>query len=261
MPAQVASMPPETYFNRLNALLPTNPPEPDDPELMARLAVLGIGPGAPFSMIAFDDDVRSAIDEGVADARQAVHDEEPRLGERVNGWNLSRDLGRYGTKYAYRAAWTWFGVGGNLIEDAFYPLSLVDGDGAPYDSANQYSLHFTAEQLPPVDAFWSITMYDTDFYLVDNPIDRYALGDRSNLTFADDGSLTIYLQNRVPRRGCSIQLAANTDRRRLQARPAALRPTTRSHRRIMDAATGRPGRLTTLGSLAARTECLAPRSF
>ena len=78
------------------------------------------------------------------------------------------------------------GVGGNLIEDAFNPLSLVDGDGAPYDSAQRYTLRFTKGQLPPVDAFWSITMYDTASYLVDNSIDRYALGDRSNLISADD---------------------------------------------------------------------------
>ena len=149
VPAQVTAMSPETYFNRLNALLVTNPPEPDDPELMARLAGLGVGPGATFNMNDFDDDVRTAIEEGVAEARQAVHDEEPKLGERVNGWNLSRDLGRYGTKYTYRAAWTCFGVGGNLIEDAFYPLSLVDGDGERYDSANRYTLQFTEEQLPP----------------------------------------------------------------------------------------------------------------
>ena len=198
VPAQVTAMSTDTYFNRLNTLLATNPPEPDDPEMMARLAVLGIGQGTTFNVDALDDDVREAIDEGVADARQAVHDEEPELGERVNGWNLSRDLGRYGNNYTYRAAWTWFGVGGNLIEDAFYPLSLVDSDGAPYDSAQRYTLRFTKEQLPPVDAFWSVTMYDTDSYLVDNSINRYALGDRSNLTSADDGSLTIHLQREAP---------------------------------------------------------------
>ncbi len=203
VPAQVTAMSPETYLNRLNALLVANPPEPDDPELMARLAGLGVGPGATFNINDFDDDVRTAIGEGVAEARQAVHDEEPKLGERVNGWNLSRDLGRYATKYTYRAAWTWFGVGGNLIEDAFYPLSLVDGDGERYDSANRYTLQFTEEQLPPVDAFWSITMYDTDSYLVDNPINRYALGDRSNLSFADDGSLTILLQRESPGEGAA----------------------------------------------------------
>ena len=64
---------------------------------MARIAGLGIAPGATFSIDAFDADVRTAIEEGVAAAQQAIRDEEPKLGEHVNGWNLSRDLGRYGT--------------------------------------------------------------------------------------------------------------------------------------------------------------------
>jgi hypothetical protein len=195
---QVMTMPAETYFSRLNALLVDNPPEPDDPPFMGQIATLGVEPGARFDISRFSPAVRTAIEEGVAAARQAIHDEEPKLGERVNGWNLSRDLGRYDTKYLYRAAWTFFGVGGNLIEDAFYPLSLVDGDGEPYDGANRYALQFSKEQLPPVDAFWSITMYDKDSYLVDNPINRYALGDRSNLHHTDDGSLTISIQSDPP---------------------------------------------------------------
>ena len=148
---QVMGLSAETFFNRLNSLLVNNPPEPDDPSLMARIAALGIEPGAAFNMTAFDAEVRTAIEDGVAAAQQAIRDEEPELGEHVNGWNLSRDLGRYGTKYTYRAAWTFFGVGGNLIEDAFYPLSLVDGDGQPYDGNNKYLLRFGEEHLPPVE--------------------------------------------------------------------------------------------------------------
>ena len=220
---QVTAMSAETYFNRLNALLVDNPPEPSDPDLMARIAALGVGP-ARRSAWTLRRRMRTAIERGRRRrAQQAIHDEEPKLGERVNGWNLSRDLGRYGTKYTYRAAWTFFGVGGNLVEDAFYPLSLVDGDGRRYDGANRYVLHFSNEQLPPVDAFWSVTMYDADSYLVDNPIDRYALGDRSGLTFADDGSLTILHPERPAGRGADGQLAASTDQRRLQARAAAVR--------------------------------------
>ena len=75
----------------------------------------------------------------------------------------SHDLGRYGTKYTYRAAWTFFGVGGNLVEDAIYPLALVDSDGNKFEGANKYELHFTKDEIPPVDAFWSITMYDERF--------------------------------------------------------------------------------------------------
>jgi hypothetical protein len=195
---QVMAMSAETFFGRLNQLLVRNPPEPDDPALVERLAVLGVAPGVEFSTSGFSADVRQAVDDGVAAAKQAIRDEEPKLGERVNGWNLSRDLGRYGTNYTYRAAWTFFGVGGNLIEDAFYPLSLVDGGGDPYDGTNKYTLQFTKEQLPPVEAFWSLTMYDKDSYLVDNPINRYALGDRSDLAFADDGSLTLIIQSDAP---------------------------------------------------------------
>ena len=79
------------------------------------------------------------------------------MGEMVNGWQIARDLGRYGTKYTYRAAWTFFAVGGNLVEDALYPLTLVDSDGKKLDGANKYVLRFAKDQIPPVDAFWSLT--------------------------------------------------------------------------------------------------------
>src|SRR5262245_30817432 len=129
VPAQVFGLSPEQYFNRLAALLVDNPAREADAPIMAKLAKLGVKPGTPFKMDAFDADTRKAIEDGVAAGRQAVLDEEPRMGELVNGWQVARDLGRYGTKYAYRAAWTYFGVGGNLVEDALYPLALVDSNG------------------------------------------------------------------------------------------------------------------------------------
>ncbi len=120
------------------------------------------------------------------------------MGDMINGWQIARDLGRYGTKYTYRAAWTFFAVGGNLVEDAIYPLTLTDSDGKKLTGANNHVLHFAKDQIPPVDAFWSITMYDKDSYLVVNPINRYTLGDRSNVKLGDDGSLTIYIQSESP---------------------------------------------------------------
>ena len=105
-----------------------------------------------------------------------------------------------GTNYPYRAAWTFFGVGGNLPADAIYPTAIKDGDGKPFDGANEYELHFAKDEIPPVNAFWSLTMYDADSYLVPNPINRYALGDRSQMKFEDDGSLTIYIQREAPRK-------------------------------------------------------------
>ena len=165
---------------------------------MARLAKLGIKPGAKFTTAAFDADTRKAIDEGVAAAQQAIRAEEAKMGEMVNGWQIARDLGHYGTKYPYRAAWTFFAVGGNLVEDAIYPMTLTDSDGQKLTGANKYVLRFAKDQIPPVDAFWSLTVYDQDTYLVDNPLNRYALGDRSDCQLGEDGSLTIYLQSESP---------------------------------------------------------------
>src|SRR5262245_3840283 len=166
--------------------------------MMGKLATLGITPGATFTLSPFDADTRKAIEEGVSAGQQTIREGESTMGEMVNGWQVARDLGRYGTRYAYRASWTFFAVGGNVVEDALYPFGLVDADGKRFDGANKYVLRFAKGEIPPVDAFWSLTLYDKDSYLVDNPINRYALGDRSNCKFGDDGSLTIYIQSESP---------------------------------------------------------------
>src|SRR5262245_26874420 len=198
VPAQVFKMSAEQFFNRLCELLANNPARPADAPIMAKLATLGIKPGAKFRMDALDAETRKAIEDGVAAGQQAIREEESKMGEMVNGWQVARDLGRYGTRYTYRAAWTFFAVGGNVVEDAIYPFGLVDADGKKFDGASKYVLHFTKDEIPPVDAFWSLTLYDKDSYLVDNSLNRYALGDRSNLTRDADGSLTIYIQSDPP---------------------------------------------------------------
>ena len=114
---------------------------------MARIAKLGIAPGAEFPWASFEPAVQEAIAAGVKAGQQAIHDQEAHLGEHVNGWQITLDMGRYGTRYAYRAAWTFFGVGGNLIEDACYPLATTDGDGEPLDSSHRYRLHFDASAV------------------------------------------------------------------------------------------------------------------
>jgi hypothetical protein len=87
----------------------------------------------------------------------------------------------------------------NVPEEAVYPRSTVDGDGVPYDGARRYRLHFDAGQLPPVDAFWSVTLYGPDMFFTANPIDRYAIGDRTpGLTRNPDGSLDLIIQHDPP---------------------------------------------------------------
>ena len=147
-------------------------------------------------MAAFTPEVRKAIEDGVAAGQKQM--QEATRGKEVNGWEITLDMGRYGTNYPYRASWTFYGVGGNLAEDAVYPFASKDGDGAALNGANTYVLHFSKGEIPPVNAFWSLTMYDAESYLVPNAINRYALGDRSGMKFGDDGSLTIYIQNQAP---------------------------------------------------------------
>src|SRR5262249_8469486 len=105
-PQQVDALSAEAYFARLCDLLVANPARPADAPVMARMARLGIAPGAQFRLDGIGAEVRQAIDAGMRAGRQQIQDGRAAMGEHVNGWQLARDLGRYGTRYAYRATWT-----------------------------------------------------------------------------------------------------------------------------------------------------------
>jgi hypothetical protein len=107
-------------------------------------------------------------------------------------------IGAYGTEYGLRAVVAMAGLGANLPADAVYPNARFDVDGQPLEGSNRYVLHFPSGGLPPVRAFWSITAYDQDGYLIANELDRYALGDRDPLKFNADGSLDLYVQAEAP---------------------------------------------------------------
>ena len=141
---------------------------------------------------------KQALDKAAKDGLNKISDFVPKIGEIVNGWNIPIDGGTYGSNYLRRAAWTYYGIGVNLPEDAIYPLLMTEADGNPFNGNNTYLLHFNASEIPPVDAFWSITMYNADGYTVNNSISRYALSDSDNLTFNADDSLDIYIQHESP---------------------------------------------------------------
>jgi hypothetical protein len=107
-------------------------------------------------------------------------------------------MGNYGSSYLQRAYIALIGLGANVPEDAVYPMANVDSDGKPYDGRHRYVLHFNKDELPPVRGFWSLSVYDHEMYFVDNPIRRYAIGDRDKLQFNKDGSLDIYFQHKSP---------------------------------------------------------------
>ena len=123
----------------------------------------------------------------------------PTLARVVNGWQMNTDtMGVYGTFYLKRAIVALVGLGANLPEDAVYPINLGDAEGRPLTGANRYVLHFPKTEIPPVGAFWSVTLYDKDGFPTTNALNRNAIGDRDELKYNADGSLDLYLQHDSP---------------------------------------------------------------
>ena len=116
----------------------------------------------------------------------------------ANGWSFTTKTGLYGTNYLQRALVTAIGLGANRPQDAVYPVSKADAEGNAYAGANQYVIRFPAGQLPPVRGFWSVTMYDENFFFVANPINRYSISARQDLKANPDGSVELYVQKDSP---------------------------------------------------------------
>ncbi len=121
-----------------------------------------------------------------------------RAGTNINGWQFTTQTGLYGTDYLQRALVTAIGLGANRPQDAVYPTSQVDGDGKPYSGADKYVMHFAKGKTPPVDAFWSVTMYNAEYFFVANPLNKFTVSPRNALKYNDDGSLDVYIQNESP---------------------------------------------------------------
>ncbi|MBD9630045.1 DUF1254 domain-containing protein [Pseudomonas sp. PDM19] len=118
----------------------------------------------------------------------------------VNGWRVSYDMGAYADRYAQRALVAKMGLGANTADDAIYPNTRADKDGQLLSGRHRYVIHFDKAQLPPVKGFWSLTLYNPQLLLADNPLNRYAVGDRDDLHYNADGSLDLYIQHEAPER-------------------------------------------------------------
>ncbi len=169
-------------------------------DLLQRLARINVGANLTFEIDAFPPEIQDAIKEGVSVAHQKIEERGNNLGKVVDGWEYTPPMGDYGDDYLFRSAVAWKFMYTNSPEEALYPIANADSNGAQLTGKNNYVLHFPAGQLPPVNAFWSLTMYYADTRLmVHNPIQRYSIGDRTpGLQYGDDGSLTIYIQNQTP---------------------------------------------------------------
>jgi len=189
-------------FQQLNFVLQFCPTHPSEKDLMARFSRLGIGAGKSFDWNAFPPEIQAAIGQGIADA----WNEFAALKKRADAGEVgSGDV--FGTReylqnnYLFRMAAAVLGIWGNSEAEAIYPSYAVDADGRPLDGAHQYTLRFEPGQLPPVNSFWSLTMYELpESLLVANPLDRYLLNSPMQADFVrdEDGGLTLYLQHDSP---------------------------------------------------------------
>lgn len=196
---QVNAMPGTKYFAFAAETMKVNPPHATDWSIVARMRRIGIEPGRSFDVASLDPDVRAALDRAATDSLKGIYAKIPTLARLANGWAMNTDtMGVYGDNYLKRAIVTLVGLGANQPEDAIYPLLMVDADGQPLVGERRYVVHFAREDLPPVAAFWSITMYDADGFQVANALDRFAIGDRDALQYNADGSLDIHIQHESP---------------------------------------------------------------
>jgi len=198
-PVQIDAMTAATYFARFAELLKDNPPGPLDYPIMHRLERVGFRPGQSFDLNTLPVALKQAFERGAVDGNAAVVAAGRSAGgERGKGWTYTFRAGAYGVDYLYRAAIAWCCLGENLPEDAVYPALGADSEGRPLDGAFNYILHFDAGKLPPVNAFWSVTAYDTEGYMIPNALKRQALGDRDPLATNADGSVDLYIQASAP---------------------------------------------------------------
>lgn len=196
---QVNQMTAADFFAYGAALMKLHPPHVSDWSMLARMKRIGLEPGKPFDLTQLHPAVRQAIEKSTSDGLNAIKQRLSTIAPVRNGWQMNvNTMGVYGNDYMKRAVVAMIGLGANPPEDAVYPMAVTDAEGKPFEGGKRYVIHFTRDQLPPVDAFWSLTIYDGAGYQVANPLNRFALGDRDSLKFNNDGSLDIYLQHDRP---------------------------------------------------------------
>lgn len=194
---QVNRMDAVAYFSLLCKLMKDNPPAAADAPALAKFAKIGIVPGQDFDATKLKADFLKRVPEVALDRimiqfkiNKDIKDE--------NGFAFTTKTGIYGTDYLMRALVTAIGLGANRPQDAVYPTSMKDGDGRKYSGANKYVMRFPKGQLPPVTGFWSLTMYDSSYFFVNNPLNRYSISARQNLIANSDGSTDLYIQKDSP---------------------------------------------------------------
>jgi hypothetical protein len=196
---QADRMPADKYFAYAAELIKFNRPHLTDEPILARMKKIGIERGGNFDIEKLSPTVRTALEAAPSTAQKLMEWKLPTIARVANHWSMNTDtMGVYGNYYLKRAIVANAGLGANVPQDAIYPLNLGDQAGRPLDGVNRYTLHFDKAGLPPVEAFWSVTLYDSEGYQVANPLNRFALSSWMPFKYDPDGSLTLYVQNENP---------------------------------------------------------------
>jgi hypothetical protein len=196
---QVDTMPAEKFFAYAAELLKVIPPHITDQPMIAQLKKLGFEPGGSYDVQKLDPTIRSALANAPEEAQKLMAWKLPTVARVVNGWSMNTDtMGVYGNYYLKRAIVAQYGLGANVPEDAIYPANLSDESGKPLDGASKYTLHLEKGDMPPANAFWSVTLYDAEGFQVANTLSRFNLSSWMPLKYNPDGSLDLYFQNESP---------------------------------------------------------------
>ncbi|MBS1846286.1 MAG: DUF1254 domain-containing protein [Actinobacteria bacterium] len=207
---QVFALDGAEFFGQAMEILKEIPTHAADNPILERMERIGLVPGESLDVAATPEGgevLKAAVPAAIA----RITERQKSLVAPIEGWlSVTESIGSWGVNYLRRACIDLIGLGANLPEDAVYPISYFDADGKPYDGSSAYVLHFDADALPPAKAFWSLTMYEEEGFQVPNQLDRFAIGDRDDLRFNDDGSLDLQIAATEPAEGSANWLPAPT---------------------------------------------------
>jgi hypothetical protein len=196
---QLKGMSAVTFFNRLARLLMANPPPASGAAMLGELAGIGVRPGKVFEPQKLARTLAGELEDSLPGAFATLQAMQRQSGTPANGWHIPpENLGDYGTDYVTRGIIALIAFGANLPADAVYPTTFVDAANKPLSGANRYTLRFAEGLTPPVHAFWSVTMYDSQSFFVDNPLNRYAISSWMPLQRSSDGSIVLDIQRHSP---------------------------------------------------------------
>lgn len=191
----------EEYLNRLSQLLANNPPLAQDSLMVLKMQKIGFEPGNDFQLYTDDFMLSQKLNllPGIIHDRLRAVIASPPAASLLNNWRvLTEEIGTYDTDYKKRAFIAMIALGANLPEDAVYPVSNIDINGDPLMGDKKYKIHMDEESLPSVEAFWSLTVYTVEDFLVENEHNRFSLSSRDSLIYNADGSLDLWIQHDQP---------------------------------------------------------------